>query len=341
MKRIFPICAVAFLAVSAILPSCKKTEHETHPTPNNVRITGYTLIDSVYIAGTNSTYTVNDNYRFYYDESKRVSKIIYTTIALNKPNTQMMFTYKGDTIYKTTYSIGTQNILERDTFLLNSQGQIKTAYTPGTYGTTYNYEYFNGLLSKEETAARDSFGSVAGLTTYTSIDGDLLKHYHDGNVTAKFDQLVNNTSFSYKLDSVLWYTSNLMLLMVHTHVNSFTDVLNNYQGQPLVVVGKDVWGNKDTLRFPGIWYNQSYEFYTEAGKQNRPGDWMQLQSFTYFGKNIYENKHLVRKISTPGRISTVTYNIDADSKIKQTFVTVKDSALNLHNMKYDIQYEIF
>lgn len=188
MKRLFLICAAALIAVTAILPSCKKTTHETHPTPNNVRISAFSIIDSAFLPSINDTVTYNHNYRFFYDESKRVTKIIYTTTAPLTPNTQIMFVYHSDSIFKTVYSIGTQNVLERDTFILNSLGQIKTAYTPGTYGNTWNLEYFNDLLSREELVARDSFGSVASQTTYTAVDADLLRHNADGILTAKFDR---------------------------------------------------------------------------------------------------------------------------------------------------------
>jgi hypothetical protein len=345
MKKIFSLCLVAVLTLIVLFPSCKKKiTHETHPTPNNIRVLSYSLIDSIYLSANDTTYVLNDNYSFYYDEAKRVSRILFTSINSAKPNRDIRFTYRGDTIYKVIYDIGTQNIVERDTFILNSQGFIKAAYTPGSFGMTNNFEYYGKLLSRQETIARDTDVTISALTTYTSVDGDLLKHNHDGNLYAKFEHLVDPSgTYSYKLDTIWWYNNRNFssLIATHARINSFTDVLTNYRGNPVTVVGRDAFGNMDTGYFPGIWYNQAFEFYTTEGNNNRPGDYMQLESVSYFGMNVYQNKHLVRKISSPGRVTDVSYNIDADSKIKQTFVHIKDSALNTHDMKYEIQYELF
>jgi hypothetical protein len=87
------------------------------------------------------------------------------------------------------------------------------------------------------------------------------------------------------------------------------------------------------------WANEGYHFYTENA--NRIGDWLQLQSFTMYGQNIYRNSHLVESISARNKNAYIDYKYDAQSKITQTSVVVTDSSMNKRTYTYDLQYETF
>jgi hypothetical protein len=274
-----------------------------------------------------TVYTINDNYRFYYNNNNRVSRIVYTTNHPTKKNLSIYFTYKSDTIFKTYYTLETNVVVQRDTFIQNSQGFITAAYSPKL---TETYDYYGKLLARYKKTARDTNVLLTATTTYTSFEGNFLKQYHDGNLSATFQQLVG------PLAEVWWYYGSV-LARHSTSPSGLTDVLPGYTGLPTMVVARDVWDNYDTADFPGIWLEHQYEF--DKDKLNRIGDYLQLESFTRFGANIYQNKHLVKKIYSPGRVSDIQYGIDADSKVVSTQVFVTDSILNNFTYKYELQYE--
>jgi hypothetical protein len=329
MKRLFLISIGLLLAFSFVMPACKKPVHETHPTPNNTRLWGYTIIGTTNDLFADTVYTINDNYRFYYDNSNRVSRIIITSNFPDKPHQTIYFEYKADTIFKTYYNLATNDLMQRDTFIQNSQGFITTAFSPKL---TETYEYYGKLLARYKKTARDTNVLLTASTTYTSYEGNLLKQYHDGQLSATFQELVG------PLDRTWWYYGST-LIRDNPDASTLTDVLAGYTGLPTTIVGVDVWGNVDTADFPGIWLEHQYEF--DKTKLNRTGDYLQLQSFSRFGANVYQNKNLVNKIYSPGRVTEVVYGIDADSKISSTHVFVTDSFLNTYNYKYELQYETY
>jgi hypothetical protein len=241
-----------------------------------------------------------------------------------------------------------------DTFLQNSSGLITTAYTPGYFKsrqkTTYEYQYQGQLLAREQhfsyrsdTLPGSRGSTITGpLTTYTSDNGDFLKHNYETNLTANF---VSNQFAD--IQNVYWiYLPTDTTKHLGIGSGKYTDVLPNYAQKPILMIVQDNIGQNDTVGFLGtlnnlgdLWFNESYAFNTTMA--NRPGDWLHIQSFTMFGNNIYRNKHLVKKISSVKGAMDVTYSIDAYSKITQVITNTKDEYLNTFSSTYDIQYEVF
>ena len=84
MKKLSLYFTALALTLCMVYSSCKKTTHDTNPTPKNSRLLSFTKTTShqALVVG-NLTYsfgpTVLETYTFSYDNSGRVSKIIYTT----------------------------------------------------------------------------------------------------------------------------------------------------------------------------------------------------------------------------------------------------------------------
>ena len=74
---------------------------------------------------------------------------------------------------------------------------------------------------------------------------------------------------------------------------------------------------------------------------NRIGDYLQLNSYTKWGNNVYRNNHLVKSIINSGYTTTLTYNIDAYSKVTQITAKIVDSVANTWTTTYNLQYESF
>jgi hypothetical protein len=342
MKNNFSLSVAALILLFAITgTSCKKKIHSNAPTPNNVRMVGYTKITTIKmtvpVAGVPST--INENYRFYYDEQNRVSRVIYTGNDSFEIHKTITFKYSGDTIYKTILNVLNNSFVEKDTFVTNSEGLIVSSFTPNLID---RYEYYGQLLARTiRTATSYRHINMTAQTTYTSVNGDFLKNYYDGVLTTDFNNLRT------PLDGI--YEQVVSPTKVNTTVlnnyNSMTHTMNGYNYSPIFLYVIDTTYDssprrEDSLVYPGSeWVNESYHFWTEDA--NRTGDYLQLLSFTMFGNNIYRNKHLVESISSRNKNAYITYAIDASSKITQTKVVLVDSLLNNYTSVFDIQYETY
>jgi len=340
MRKSFLLYVAAVILVcSYIGTSCKKIIHSNPPTPNNERMKSYTKITTIKmtvpVAGVPSTIT--ENYRFYYDDVNRVSKITYTgndSFEIHK-FIDFDYTHLGplyDTIIKKTTNILTNTIVESDTFVMNKSGQIVTAITPNLINT---FQYYGKLLARvNRTGTSYRNITITDFSTYTSDNGDFLKHNFDGKTTITFDNLTT----PFKVAKILIAPSLIDTQFLRQY-NSLTYTFNsNYN--PMYVYVKDTVNRVDSLEHSGLFYvNEGYHFYTEDA--NRTGDYLQLESFTMYGKNIYQNSHLVESITARNRSASIAYTIDATSKISQTRVVVLDSILNKYTSVYDIQYETY
>jgi hypothetical protein len=337
--------AIAFV-ITYVGTSCKKPVHSNAPTPNNSRLLSYTKLTSITsnTLPNNGIATINENYRFYYDNLNRLVKIIYTTNDTVYKQHVSTFTYSNDTVFKETINAISNALLERDTLIYNNKGQLIAAYTPHLT-TTFNY--FGKLLATyTKTATTDTNDALSATYTYTSVDGDLLQHNFDGKLTATIrpDRTLNFQTTWYPINyltiSGMNFTAFSPNISHKTDFKSYTDFITGYTDGPMAFVSTDTLNHIDTTFYPGEeWRNESYHFYTEMA--NRIGDYLTLQSFTMYGYNIYQNKHLVESISSTNRHANIDYSIDAYSNITQTRVVLLDSVLNKFNYVYDIQYETY
>lgn len=339
MKKSFLLyIATLLLGCTLVVSSCKKPVHSNVPTPNNVRMLSYSKVTTIEfrvpVAGVPST--INENYRFYYNAANKVSKMIYTGNDSFQFHKVIDFEYRKDSVFKTTTNALTNQIVERDTFIMNSNGQLITAFTPNTIN---EYEYYGKLLARNKRSARSWRNiSMSTQSTYTSVNGDFLEHNSDNRLTTEIYDMTTPlkhlaflqwapTTFAPIVDTVFGY-------------NSLVNVRDGYNFKDIYLHVLDDLGRKDSLIYYGQpWINEDYHFYTEMA--NRPGDYMQIQSFTQFGTNIFQNSHLVENITSRNLSTKAEYNIDAYSNIIQTTAVTVDSVLNKYTEVYDIQYETF
>jgi len=320
-----------------ISSSCKKVIHSNAPTPNNVRLLSYTKITTLTtnVPISLPSAKITESFRFYYDDINRVRQIIYTGNDSFEINKRIDFTYFSDTTVKSITDILTGMVVERDTFIRNADGYITTAYFPGIgkSGIRYNFDYYGKLLTRVKATATDwNHITMNSQVTYTSVNGDLLKQYPEGKLNTEFSNLTPGLDID-------WLNSWMGL---YTHIedletSEYTFQPYNYK-IPFDLYVQDTLQDTAHLTYPSWgWVGESYHFYTEDAI--RTGDYMQLESFTRYGDNIFRNNHLVESISASDKNAYIHYVIDAQSKITQMTVDVKDSVLNKYTLTYDLQYE--
>lgn len=350
MKKNNLLYATIVLAIGLLgAASCKKKIHSNAPTPNNVRMVSYNKIttyqQSVPIPIPNAK--VNESFRFYYDDLNRVSQIVHTGNDSNTFFKRIDFRYSNDTIFKTITNIIGNVVVERDTFIKNSDGLIVTAFTPHSaygmnFGVKNTFQYYGKLLARN-TRTTTNWNHITASTevTYTSVNGDFLKQYPSGKLDVEFYALTQ------PLDIDWWQGFFNNTDFAHTDSAKITDLKSNnltfnsygYTKGMSIFVKDDVSDTSSLIIPAWDWYNQSYHFYEKNA--NRNGDWLQIESFTMYGQNIYLNNHLVESISSRMKNAYITYQYDAESKIIQTSAIVTDSMLNKATYTYDIQYETF
>jgi hypothetical protein len=355
MKRVFllvcPVIAVAFFFIS----SCKKTQHPTNPTPSNYRLLSYTKVTDV-------TYST-ENYTFFYDANNRVSQVLFTTNEATSPyvSTRSLFFYTNDSIFKVTTNVVKKDTIEIDTFIKNPAGLISIAYFKGRHAV--NYQYFGKLLSWVSDTFSNGGVSVASGRTYTSDNADLLSLNFDGvlhltvedsvlrvvPVTGKSPDTViagplavtwtTTTSASHSVKPSILRTTQIGPGTYDTTYIFYDQLSGNTLSLPVSVSGTDANGIViPMVTYPGgAWPKESYGVFPD--KDDRVGDYFQLQSFTTYGVNIFQNAHLLKSITNPGHTTNITYVIDADSKISTTTATTIDSVGHQHVVVYNLQYE--
>ena len=374
MKKIFLLYPFVILAALSVLvyASCKKPIHSNAPTPNNVRLHSYTATTKVNtVVPVPIADTINDNYTFTYDANGRVAQILYTTNDLLYPNNQrsetITFTYVNDTVVKTIMTVPLNTFyhttFEIDTFLLNGQGLITTTYEPNHIT---NYQYYGQLIDRQSetyyhnapigTSSVTTTTTISEERTYNSDNGDFLNYSFNGILTATFPSQMTVVPYAMRdywefptLPGATIYTAAahpdlLDLYSVYTQhggLSTYTDQLSGYSEFPLTVFAVDTANDTAYCRYPGnnIYPNQTYTFYTTMA--NRIGDYLQLNSYTKWGNNVYRNNHLVKSIINSGYTTTLTYNIDAYSKVTQITAKIVDSVANTWTTTYNLQYESF
>ncbi len=360
MKKIFLLLfAAVSLSFFFICNSCKKTQHPTNPTPANYRILSYTK-------ATMGVYP-SDNYRFYYDGRNRVSEILFSNndsngIKVGAPiSKRSVFYYTNDTIIKITTNVVNKKVLETDTFITNSSGQIITTFMAGHNN---NYQYYGKLLARVSDTFKSYGMSLASARTYTSDNADLLSLNFDGILYATFpDSGLNPNPSIFDTDTILtppltalWNLygttvtttthNNIPLITPSAGLPYFQDKLTGYDIQyPMTITANDINGTiiKGSCTYPGGSYKNVF-FGVYPDKNNRPGDFWQLGSFTTYGINLYQNAHLIKTISIPLHGTHVNYTIDGDSKITTAIVTYNDTVNNHYSQiieVYNLQYETF
>ena len=354
MKKIFLINLAVIMVISSVLyTSCKKPFHPAHPTPVNNRLLSYTKFSTTTIPGIRA---VNETFTFYYDAQKRVSQILYSSndslrLSDGTQELSITFTYSNNTIYKTTTKVYTATVIERDTFTLDLlSGLITDALTPGAIN---HFEYFGKLISSTIKKSYDSGTIIYAGLTYTSDNGDLLNSAYNGNLNATFPDsglldmgggLLQHASLNPPL-TVTWTDyGSTPVNTIHAGVPGRSDVLTNYtSGDPVSIKAVDNFGviAYDTCFWPGgMWPRESFFVYPDL--LDRTGDYLQIESYTMYGYNIYQNQHLVRKIiEQNGPTTEITYTIDADSKITQTYVKKTDALYNVYTTVYKFQYATY
>lgn len=357
MKKVLLLTASVIAVLASILPSCKKIHHSTNPTPDNYRISSYSKVTTKsIIMPPTATPITTDNYRFIYNANGRVAQMFITSNDSNKlkvglGNLSIVFTYTSDSIYKTTTDVNTSTVMERDTFIQNSAGQIIDAYFPME---VHHFAYYGKLLANETVSYRDTNTTLTAHLTYTSNNGDFLARNFDGGISVSFPDSgirptyvagdpYRDTELVYPID-VTWtvYSPDGSAVPVLHPGVTYSDALSGYFGNYITVDGIDVNGVKvRTGYFPaGYTQKQSYQVYDFL--TNRIGDYLHLSSFTIYGVNIYENVHMINRIASPLSSTKVDYTIDADSKVTYSSVVIKDSVLkNVVSEAYKLQYETF
>ena len=333
MRRISLLYVAGIVLIGSLAgTSCKKPVHSNNPQPNNSRLLSYNKITVTVPSSNAATKTVTESYSFFYNDKNRVSRIIYTGNDVQRKHESIVFTYIGDTVLKETTNVLTNTLMERDTMVYNSAGQLTTVFTPGF---TTTFQYYGKLLAITTLTARGSSGVTVSMnTSYTSVDGDLLAHAFDGRLTAT---MPSNRKPPFQ---TVWIPYVLGSAPASHSAAGNTDVYTDYKEDPILFTSKDYNDITDTAFFPGsLWRKESYHFYTEMA--DRTGDYLQIQSFTNYGYNVYQNKHLVESISSLNRHANITYDIDAFSLIKQASIVTLDSVLNKYTTTYDYQYEVY
>jgi hypothetical protein len=324
MRYVKLLSAAVLVAGFYLLPSCNKVINPRNPLPEKYKIQSYTKISTL------SGATINENYSFFYNSDNRVSNILFTSNDSNNFDKSARFEYSNDTIYKTVTRVKTSLVVERDTFIQNSLGQITTAYFPQYYRT---FEYFGKLLVRvNETFYNVGYSSntqFKSTVVYTSNNSDFLRN--DGNLS------INYPYFSSPI-SVAYTNFNPKAPILVTADGVGNDLrLNDYIKGGIYITSVDDFGNVDTATYPGLDYKQTFGVFPD--QINRMGDYMQLGSFTTYGVNLYQNTHLVKSIYTAVDSSDITYVIDGDSKITQTHIATKDHSGIIRNTAvYKMQY---
>ena len=368
MKKLFLLYPIAVLAVISTLlyTACKKPVHALAPTPNNVRLLGYTA--TTQRSFSNLADTTNDNYTFSYDNYGRVSSITFTT---NNPaeiaamHTQygenITFYYGNDTCIKTVTGIYGSPVFEIDTLIYSSITSgimpgdlISTIFTPTAI---YNYQYYGKLMSNESDEYHNYYHGVTTVSdsrTYTSDNGNFLSANSTGILNVTFPTTMHYGTYNmrdYWLDIAGLNTSAPNLIeaytipqlsgTIHSHLSTNTDVLDyTTPSVPLLIFATDTARDTCYVDYPGnLWPNTAYSFYNNL--PNRIGDYLQLASFTQWGNNLYQNNDLVHTIDNSGYTTTVTYNINSYNEIAQMTAVIADSLANTQHVTYNLQYETY
>lgn len=340
--------------------SCKKTTHPTYPTPSNYRILGFTKVTSqnITLPVPSTSQVITENYTFSYDGNNRVSKIIYSTNDSNAARSSQQFisstfNYSGSSITKTSTTASLSDTIETDNFTQNAVGQITNSSFGSVPSVGYSYTYLSNLLTNEGVTYNDSGTTISASYVFTSSNGDLYNQSFNGGLSATFpdsgispfiNPVYPNRDTILTLPMTAVWTTYSPTAPTTTHTIStypYKDALNTNTQYPVSVYAYDANGTLTrTCVFPlSLSATTAYAIYPDMA--NRMGDYLQLESFSVYGANVYQNSHLIKTITTPYATTTIVPAFDADSKITQTVVTTTDLLGNTTTMVYTIQYETY
>ncbi len=342
--------AVALAGASFVYSSCKKIVHATNTTPANVRMMGMTKTTTntiaVAIPGYSPAAQEVESYSFSYDANNRLSQVLYsnnlpTDVVGGTANQIITFTYGGDTIYKTITAVQTTIGIEKDTFIVNGAGQIVTTYMPGVIR---NYQYYGKLItgisetyygvpnSGVPTSPLGPYGvALTTNSTFTSNNGDLLAQQHAATIDASFISAVIPPLL------IKWiFLAGTVDTVTHSPIKASTDVITDNTIYPVVVYAADSFGNYVWGYYPGNFGTDNYHVYDLL--TDRPGDYLQIESFILYGVNLYQTNHLIKSIANNRYTTTAAYTIDGDSKITEADVNILDVTSNNTNIVYRYTY---
>jgi hypothetical protein len=350
MKKTSLFFAALAMTLCVVYSSCKKTSSSTNPTPSNVRLLSFTKTTSGTILLPLPKYVPTDlrSYAFSYDNSGRVTQIIYSSnddseYAHGLANLIMSFTYSGGTVYKKT-TRSDYSAVEVDSFIENSSGLVTNAYTPtlnNIFGYTGNLMFSNTIIARDSSGTTPSvFNTMTTVSNITSSGGNFLELTYNGSLAETYSGLTPPITLYY---TYLTTTGAGIIPTTNTGTSNSENVtLNNYNREPVSVMAVDdtpMYHDTAYANYPGsIWLTENYTFY---GLSNRVGDYFQLGSFVTYGTNIYQNVDLVKSIKNSGFTKTITYTINAQSEITQTNVAITDSLGNTYSEEYNLQYETY
>ena len=342
--------AVALAGLSFFYSSCRKIVHPTNTTPVNARLMGLTktTTNTVVVAIPGYTFVpqITESYSFSYDANNRLSQVLYsnnnpTDVTGNVANQTMTYTYSSDTIYKTITTVHVPTLLEKDTFIVNAAGQVVTTYMPGVIR---NYQYYGKLITGISETYYGSTNSIIPVSplgpfgvslttssTFTSDNGDLLQQQHAATISASFNSAVIPPLL------IKWiFLSGTVDTVTHSPINASTDQITDNTVYPVAVYAADSFGNYVWGYYPGNYGTDNYKVYDLLA--DRPGDFLQIESFITYGVNLYQTLHMIKSITNNRYTTTVTYTIDGDSKVTETDVNTLDVTSNNTNIIYRYTY---
>ncbi len=188
---------------------------------------------------------------------------------------------------------------------------IFTCNNPAKYNTNSYFNYSNDTIYKSVYATKPTL--LLELDTFVLNQNGLIGVAYVPGFTTTFQ-----------------YYENLLTIMQQTNEATGAVTKNTYTS----IVGN--WlENTSSL---GASYTQDYTYYTDY--TNRPGDYMQIGSFTMYGANVYPYASMVRSITQAnGTVTTARYNIDANSNVLNTIAQTVDLSGHSDSVSYNFQYE--
>jgi len=155
---------------------------------------------------------------------------------------------------------------------------------------------------------------------YTEIEVDSFRTDLNGYITTTF---MPGGATSYE------YLNNLLSRV--TYSSGAVSLFTSYDGNYL-----------QSTATGGSVVNTTYEYYNSKDMYDRPGDFLQLQSFPRYGFNFFSERNLIMRIKAGTETTNVTYVFDANSRIVKTAASITDSVgAVVSTMNYDIQYETY
>jgi len=205
-------------------------------------------------------------------------------------------------------------------------------YENGNYAFTY--DTLNRLIKYTYTSNDTSFMNFDAYFSYWPQIGKIYKTYYKLNDSTPLQTdsfLINSAGqiiqmWTYYAKCTLQYNGKLLYEIVDS--NNHSMIYTAHEG--------DFYKSTSDIS-----YDSTETFLFLKTMNNRMGDYLQLKSFLLYGQNLYQNTHLVEEIDNSGSNTSISYIIDAYSKITQTNVVMVDSIGNNYKYTYNIAYETF